>query len=118
MRFGNQSMYERMEFLKVEPPTRLEWLQSVADAEWNIIGSPRMPDWPRVLHTVIAFTEAPGPQTTVRLTWTPFEATAAEHAAFAAAIGGADKGWAMGMQLLAKVLDELLAETGSPPPGG
>lgn len=63
-----------------------------------------------MLLTTVTFAEAGG-QTRLRLTWVPHEASEAEIACFAAAIGGADKGWAAGMELLAKLLVELQAET-------
>ena len=45
----------------------------------------------------------------MRLTWVPHEASAAEVACVRAAIGGMDKGWAAGMELLKKLLGELQA---------
>jgi len=101
-------MYQRVEYTEVRPPERLVWLHSNSDAEWNITPSPMMTDWPRVLLTTVTFAEAGG-QTRLRLTWVPHEAGEAEIACFAAAIGGADKGWAAGMELLAKLLVELQA---------
>jgi hypothetical protein len=53
--------------------------------------------------------EEDGGQTKMRLTWTPHKASEAEIACFAAAIAGADKGWAAGMELLKKLLAELQA---------
>ena len=87
---------------------RLVWLHASSDADWNIIPSPMMKDWPRVLLTTVTFEENGG-QTKMRLTWVPHEASEAEIACFAAAIGGADKGWAAGMVLLAELLAELQA---------
>ena len=106
MRWGGNSHYQRVEYTEVTPPERLIWLHSSSDASWNVISSPMMKDWPRVLLTTVTF--APdGARTRLRLTWVPHQATEAELACFAAAIGGADKGWAAGMELLAKLLDEL-----------
>ena len=102
---GVTSRYERIEYTEVTPPSRLVWLQSVTDADFNWAPNPMMPDWPRVLHTVVTF-EADGDRTKLRLTWTPHEATDAELACFAGAIANLDKGWGAGM----KVLEELLAE--------
>jgi hypothetical protein len=67
-----------------------------------------MADWPRVLLTTATF-EEDGSQTRIRLTWVPYESSATEIACFAAAIGGAERGWAAGMELLAKLLAELQA---------
>ena len=69
-----------------------------------------MPDWPRILLTTATFEEERG-QTRMRLTWTPHEASEAEIACFAAAIDRMGKGWNAGMELLAKVLAELQAQS-------
>ncbi len=108
MKWGGNSHYQRVEYTEVTPPERLVWLHSSSDADWNIIPSPMMADWPLVLLTTVTF-EQDGGQTKMRLTWTPHEASAAEIACFAAAIDGADKGWAAGMKLLAELLAELQA---------
>jgi uncharacterized protein YndB with AHSA1/START domain len=108
MRRGGNSNYQRVEYTEVTPPERLVWLHSSSDASWNIIRSPMMADWPRVLLTTVTFEEGGG-RTTMRLTWTPHDASAAEIACFAAAIDGMDKGWGAGMELLAELLAELQA---------
>jgi uncharacterized protein YndB with AHSA1/START domain len=108
MKWGGNSMYQRVEYTEVTPPERLVWLHSSSDADWNVIPSPMMKGWPRVLLTTVTF-EEDGAQTKLRLTWVPHEASEAEIACFAVAIGGAEKGWAAGMELLAKLLAELQA---------
>lgn len=108
MRWGGQSNYQRVEYLEVSVPDRLVWLHSSADADWNVIASSMMKDWPRVLLTTVTFTTLKR-RTKVKLTWEPHEATAAEIACFAAAIAGADKGWKAGMDLLERLLVELQA---------
>jgi uncharacterized protein YndB with AHSA1/START domain len=106
MKWGANSHYQRAEYTEVTPPKRLAWLHSSSDADWNIIASPMMADWPRVLLTTVTFEEAAA-QTKVRLTWVPHEASAAEIVCFAAAIDRMGKGWDAGMELLAKLLAEL-----------
>jgi hypothetical protein len=81
-------------------------LHSSSDADWNVIPSPMMADWPRVLLTTVAFDDD-GARTKMRLTWVPHEASEAELACFAAAIDRMGKGWDAGMELLAKLLAEL-----------
>ena len=108
MKRGGKSMYQRVEYTEVLPPERLVWLHSSSDADWNVIASPMMADWPRVLLTTVTFEEA-GAQTRMRLTWVPHEASAAEIACFAATIDGMGRGWNAGMELLAKLLAELQA---------
>ena len=105
MKWGETSKYERIEYTEVDPPARLVWLQSVADADFNAAPNPMMPDWPPVLLTVVTF-EADGDRTKLRLTWTPHDASEAELACFGSAIANLDKGWGAGMT----VLEELLAE--------
>lgn len=105
MRMGDKSMFSVADFTKVEPEERLEWLHANTDADWNIAASPMMPDWPRLLMTVVTFKEA-GDKTHLRLTWTPHEATEAEIACFAGAVSGMGKGWESGFG----IIDEMLAE--------
>lgn len=106
MRRNGRSSYQRVEYVEVKVPERLIWLHSNADADWNIISSQMMQDWPRILLTTVTLEQA-GDQTKLCLTWVPHEASAAEIACFRAAIGGMDRGWAAGMELLKKLLAEL-----------
>lgn len=108
MRWGDNAHFQRVEYLEVAAPEKLVWLHSVTDADWNVTANPMMPDWPRVLYTTVTF-EADGGATQMRLTWVPYEATAAEIACFGDAIAGLDKGWGAGMELLAEILAELQA---------
>jgi uncharacterized protein YndB with AHSA1/START domain len=106
MRWGDKANFERVEYTEVDPPKRLVWLHSVADADWNVVSNPMMPDWPRVLLTTVTFEEEDG-RTRMRLIWVPHEASEAEIASFAAAMEGLDKGWGSGMTLLEELLAEL-----------
>ena len=108
MRWGGNSNYQRVEYTEVTPPDPLVWLHSSSDADWNVIPSPMMADWPRVLLTTVTFEEF-GDKPKMRLTWVPHEASAAEIACFAAAIDRMGKGWDAGMELLAELLAELRA---------
>ncbi|MGE0022711.1 MAG: SRPBCC domain-containing protein [Hyphomicrobium sp.] len=108
MKMGNRSTYQRTEYKDVVEPERLVCLMANADAHWNIASNPMMPDWPRVLMTVITFEEVGG-QTRMRLIWTPHEASEAEIACFAAAVEKMGKGWSAGMKLLEELLAELQA---------
>ena len=106
MKWGDTSKYERVEYKEVDPPARLVWLQSGADSDFSPATNPMMPDWPRVLHTVVTFEEM-GDKMKLRLVWTPYEATDAELACFAGAIANLDKGWGAGMAILEQLLAEL-----------
>ncbi|WP_428673880.1 SRPBCC family protein [Roseibium sp.] len=106
MKYGGASHYQRVEFKEVARPEKLVWLHSVSDENWRVISNPMMPDWPRVLLTTVIF-DQDGDQTDVRLVWTPHEASRAEIDCFAGAISGLDMGWGKGMDVLAKLLEEL-----------
>lgn len=106
MKWDGKSNFQRVEYTEVTPPSRLVWLHSMSDADWNVVANPMMPDWPRILLTTVTFEETNG-KTKMRLTWVPYDATEAELTCFAAAIGGMDKGWGAGMDLLAELLAEL-----------
>ena len=108
MRWSGKSNYERVEYTEVTPSERLVWLHSMADADWNVVSNPMMPDWPRVLLTTVTFEEEGG-KTNMRLTWVPHKASEAEIACFAGAMAGLDKGWGAGMELLTELLAELQA---------
>lgn len=109
MKWGDDGHYQRVEYTEVTPPQRLVWLHSTSDAEWNVIPSPMMADWPRVLLTTVTFEETDG-KTSMRLTWVPHDASDAEIACFAAAIDGMGTGWESGMELLTELLAELQAD--------
>jgi len=106
MKWGETSNFERMEYIEVDPPARLVWLHSIANAEWEAAANPMMPDWPRVLLTTVTFAEKDG-KTLLKLIWQPHNASPAELACFAAAMAGMDKGWVSGMDMLAEMLAEM-----------
>ncbi len=106
MQWGDNSHYQKAEYVEVSEPARLVWLHSNCDADGTIIANPMMPDWPRVLLTTVTFEEADG-KTALRLTWVPHEANQAEIDCFAGAMAGMGKGWGAGMDLLEKLLAEM-----------
>ena len=106
MKGDGWSGYQRADYVEVTPVSRLVFLQSMTDADWNVTANPKMPDWPRVMHTGVTFSAAGDGKTDLRLVWTPHEATEAEKTFFAASLEGLGRGWGMGMD----ILDELLAE--------
>lgn len=109
MKMRGNSHFQKVVFQEVTPPSRLVWHHySSTDSDWNIIASPMMADWPRMLLTHVTFEER-GEGTNVRLSQVPLEATDAEIACFAAAMGGMDKGWGAGYAILDEVLAEVQA---------
>lgn len=106
MSWGGNTFHSKQEFTAVTPPDYIAWLQSSTDAEWNVIPSPMMPNWPKTCFVSATFTETDG-ETHMRLTTSPHEASAEEIAAFAAIMGNMDSGWASGMDILDGMLAEL-----------
>ena len=98
-----------MVFQEFTPPSMLLWHHSSSASDWNVITSPMMADWPRVLLTTVIF-EDMGNRTNVRLTQVPIEATDAEIACFAAKMAGMDKGWGSGYAIMDELFVELQAE--------
>ena len=109
MKWGGKSNFSKVAFKEVAPQEKLVWHHSTSDSDWNIISSPMMADWPRVLLTTVTF-EDMGAKTKVRLTQIPFEATEAEITCFAGAMAGMDKGWGSGYAILDELFKELLAK--------
>ena len=109
MKWGGKSDFSKMAFQEVTPPEKLVWHHSSTDSNWNIITSPMMPGWPRVLLTTVIF-EDRGDKTSVRLSQVPVDATDAEIACFASVMARMDKGWGSGYAILDQMLVELQAE--------
>jgi len=109
MKWGGNSSFSKVVFQEVMRPEKLIWHHSSSDSDWNIITSPMMSDWPRVILTTVTFEEL-GDKTNVRLSWVPFEATDAEIACFAGAIGSMGKGWESGYSIMDALFAELQAE--------
>lgn len=106
MRWGENADFSKMVFQEVTQPEKLVWHHSSTDADWNIISSPMMADWPRVLLTTVTFEDL-GDKTNVRLSQIPMDATDAEIACFAAMMDGMSKGWGGGYKIIDEILKEL-----------
>ena len=107
MRWGENSNFQKVIFLEVDPPAKLVWRHhSSTDADWNDAANPMMPDWPRVLMTAVTFIDQ-GDSTDVRLSQSPYEATDVEIACFAEAMANMDGGWGSGYAVIDEILSEL-----------
>jgi uncharacterized protein YndB with AHSA1/START domain len=106
MKWGGKSDFSKMLFQEVMQREKLVWHHSSTDAEWNIINSPMMPDWPRVLLTTVTFEDRED-KTNVRLSQVPMDATDAELICFAKVMARMDKGWGSGYAILDQMLVEL-----------
>ena len=108
MKWGEKSDLSKMEFQEVIVKEKIVYLHSSADADWNVISSPMMENWPRVLLTTITFEDL-GDKTKVRLTQIPVDATDAEIACFAQMMSGMDNGRGSGYKIQDEMYQELLS---------
>ena len=109
MKWGDNSHYSKVIFKEVETEAKMVWHHCSSDAEWNVVASAMMPDWPRILLTTVTFEDV-GAKTNVRLTQVPIDATEAEIACFAANMAGMSKGWGSGYAIMDEIFAELQAE--------
>ena len=108
MKGENYSMRSRIVFQTVDPPSKLVWHNSSANEDWEVTGNPNMPDWPTTMQMQVELIDQ-GDKTAMTMTWEPFNPSAAEAAAFAAAMDKLGKGWGAGMAILERLLERLQA---------
>ncbi len=106
MKWGENSNFQKMQFLDVVTGQKLIWHHISCDADWNTAVNPMMPDWPRILLTTVTFADDGG-KTMVSLSQQPHEASEAEIACFAETMAGMDKGWGAGYAILDELFSEL-----------
>ena len=106
MKWGGNSDFSKMSFVEVVPLQKIVWHHSSTNADWNVIPSPMMPDWPITLLTTVDFSEKNG-STHVRLSQVPINPTAVEIACFAKVMSRMDKGWGSGYKIMETMLAEL-----------
>lgn len=107
MMMGDKSMFQRIEYVEVTPPSKLVMLMANADARWNIIDNPMVQDWPRSLLTTVTFADDEA-GTLLTLEWTPHEASEAQNAVFQAAMENLHQGWGKGMEVIGELLAEMV----------
>lgn len=64
-------MYGKMNYLKIEPYTHLEYTQIFCDENGELIKHPGIPTWPDELLTQVLFTKESNNQTRVTVLWEP-----------------------------------------------
>lgn len=107
MKSGTWTGYQRADYVEVDAPERLVFLQSMTDADWSVTTPPEMPDWPRVMRTEVSFRPTSDGKTDFRLVWTPHEASEAEVVFFTGVLDAMGQGWSAGMAILDDILSEL-----------
>lgn len=112
MQFGEHpEMWGKWVFREVDPPKKIQLIQSFSDKDAGITTHPMAPTWPKKTLSTTTFEEAMDEgtggagderakdgkarvKTTLTLRWEPYEATQEEIDTFNAGRAGMDQGWA------------------------
>jgi len=86
------TMWGKWIFREVVAPERLVLIQSFSDATGGVTRHPLSPHWPLWTHSVLTLSEAAG-QTTMTLTWSPWDADAQAQATFDTSHPDMERGW-------------------------
>jgi uncharacterized protein YndB with AHSA1/START domain len=86
-------MWGIWKFREVDPPKKIQLVQSFSDKDGGITTHPMAPTWPKQTLSTTTFEEKNG-KTTITLHWEPYEATQEEIDTFNAGRAGMDQGWA------------------------
>jgi uncharacterized protein YndB with AHSA1/START domain len=87
-------LYGKSEYLAIEPPTRIVYIQSFVDEHRQPSRHPMAPVWPPALLTTVGLTDEGDGRTRVSVTWAPHgPCTAEELAAFVKERPGMTQGW-------------------------
>jgi uncharacterized protein YndB with AHSA1/START domain len=87
-------MYGRAEYLEIEKPHRIVYIQQFCDENEKPTRHPMSQTWPETMLTTVELTEEGPEQTRVTLTWEPYgEITSEELETFIKARGGMTQGW-------------------------
>ncbi len=108
MHGSNRQFCGQIEYLQIEKPNRLVYVQQFCDEQERISRHPFAPTWPEKMLTTVDFTTEGPEQTRVRVTWEPYGPTTTEEVAtFVKERSGMTLGWTGSFDKL-----EALAEQG------
>lgn len=106
LRWGDNSIYQKFEYLEVKPYERLVWAFAATNEHWEIIPSPQLENWPIVLISTMSINLELG-QPLMRFTWSPHNASDAEIACFKKSRLDIDAGWNAGFAKLDEIVEKL-----------
>lgn len=105
---GRTKMYGRSQYLTIESPHRLIYIQQFCDENEKVTRHPFAPKWPETMHTTISFFEEGTKQTRVSILWEPQNpVTQEELQTFVQARGGMTQGWTGSLDKLEDFLKEI-----------
>lgn len=92
---GNEvKMFGSCEYLKIERPNCLVYVQQFTDSKGGLARHPFSPSWPERMLTSVEFSSEGSDTTRVTVTWEPYgKASEAEIGTFVAERSGMTKGW-------------------------
>lgn len=106
MPFGDAVMYGTVQYVEVNRPHRLVYVQQFADAQGNPARHPMAPTWPQSMLTTITFTEEKQGGTRVALQWeVTGDWTQQELETFVMGRAGMSQGWGGSFDKLAEFLE-------------
>ena len=98
-----KEMWGKFVYREITPPTRLVFITAFSDAHGGLTRHPLAPAWPLEMLSTFDVAEI-GRKTQFTVTWTPWNSTAEEQAAFDAGQDGMRNGWSGTMEQLASYL--------------
>lgn len=91
---GGTAMFGRIEYIKIEKPGTLVYLQQFSDKDEKISRHPFAPTWPETMITSVQLTPEAADRTRVTVTWAPHgTVTSEELDTFVKARGNMTQGW-------------------------
>jgi uncharacterized protein YndB with AHSA1/START domain len=94
MTMGGNTMYGRAQYLKIEKPHRIVYLQQFCDANEKVARHPMAATWPETMRTTVLLAEEENNQTRVTVMWEiEGQSTAEERETFSKAKDGMAQGW-------------------------
>ncbi len=105
---NNLKMYGRAEYLKIEKPRQLVYIQQFCDENEKVSRHPMAPTWPETMQTTVDLAEEGSEQTRVTVTWEPYGSTTPEELeTFINSKGGMTQGWTGSFDKLESYLENL-----------
>ena len=104
---GGNEMWGKFVYREITAPSRLVFINAFSDAQGGLTRHPMAPAWPLETLSTFEFAEASGEnrgKTTFTVTWTPWNPTPEEQAAFDAGHEGMRNGWSGTLEQLATYL--------------
>jgi len=91
---NNLKMYGRAEYLKIEKPSCLVYIQQFCDENEKVSRHPMAPTWPETMLTTVDLAAEGSEQTQVTVTWEPYGSTTPEELeTFIKEKSGMTQGW-------------------------